>query len=73
MAELYLILATIFRRFDLELHDTVRERDIDIARDSFLGEPSLGSKGLRVKLVRTQHDKGVRVGRDEQDGAKGRS
>jgi hypothetical protein len=53
MAELYLILATVFRRLDLELHDTVRERDIDVARDNFLGEPSLESKGVRVRLART--------------------
>lgn len=65
MAELYLISATIFRRFDLELYDTLRERDIDIARDSFLGEPSLGSKGVRVKLVGTQHNKVMRTGRDK--------
>ena len=53
MAELYIVLATIFRRFDLELHDTVRERDIDVVRDSFLGEPSFESKGVRVKFAGT--------------------
>ncbi|PVI05615.1 putative flavonoid 3-hydroxylase [Periconia macrospinosa] len=53
MTEIYMILATIIRRFDLELHDTIRERDIDIVRDSFLGEPSLESKGVRVRLATT--------------------
>lgn len=53
MAEIYIVLATIFRRFDLELHDTFRERDIEVVRDSFLGEPSLAAKGVRVKLATT--------------------
>jgi len=35
-AELYLILGSIFRRFDWKLHDTIKERDIDIIRDFLL-------------------------------------
>jgi hypothetical protein len=51
MAEMYMTVATILRRFDLELYDTVRERDIDVVRDCFLGEPSFESKGVGVKLA----------------------
>jgi len=50
-AELYLILGSRFRRFDLELHDTIKERDIDIIRDCFIGEPSRDSPGVRVMVT----------------------
>lgn len=50
LAELYLILGTVFRRFDLELFETTKERDIDIARDCFIGEPSKQSKGVRSRV-----------------------
>jgi hypothetical protein len=53
MAELYIVLATVFRRLDLVLYDTIRERDIDVARDNILGEPSLESKGVRGRLAST--------------------
>ncbi|KAF2653981.1 cytochrome P450 [Lophiostoma macrostomum CBS 122681] len=53
MAEMYMTIATIFRRFDLELYDTVRERDIDLVRDCFLQEPSFDAKGVGVQLVNT--------------------
>ncbi len=52
-SELYIVLACLFRRFNLELHETVRERDIDGVRDCFTGEPSLESPGVRVKLAKT--------------------
>ncbi|KAJ5769986.1 uncharacterized protein N7511_002037 [Penicillium nucicola] len=61
-AELYIILARIFRKFDLDdgtntqcgptmaLYDTNRERDIDPQKDQFLPIPSKGSKGVRVQI-----------------------
>jgi len=45
-AEMYLTLATVFRRYDLELFDTIRERDIDPAYDGFLPQTSPESKGV---------------------------
>ena len=48
--ELYLVLATVFRRFKLELFDTLRERDVAHSRDCFLGKSSVGSQGVRVKV-----------------------
>ena len=51
-AELYLVLAVIFRRFDLQLFDTIRARDVDTTRDFFLGQPSADSMGIRVKVKR---------------------
>ena len=63
--ELYLVLAAVFRKYDLYdktakekeqgptlmLYDTVRERDIDL--DSDLGGPSPKpeSQGLRIKVM----------------------
>ena len=47
-AELYIAIATIFRRYHMELYDTIRERDINIAYDGFLPQPSRGNKGVRV-------------------------
>ena len=52
MAELHLTIATLFRRFELELFDTYRERDIDNVRDFFLGEPHPDTRGVRVRVLR---------------------
>ena len=46
-------MACLFRRFNLELHETIRERDVDGVRDCFAIEPSLESRGVRVKLAKT--------------------
>ncbi|TID01730.1 Trichodiene oxygenase [Colletotrichum higginsianum] len=50
-AQMYIALAKILRRFELELFDVVRERDIDHHRDCFLGEPRDDTKGVRVKVL----------------------
>ena len=49
-AELYLALAYIVTRFDMELYDTTAERDVLIARDFFVGVPREDSRGMRVKV-----------------------
>jgi cytochrome P450 len=46
-AEIYLTLAAVFRRFDLELFETTRE-DVDIVHDFFSPSARLDSKGVRV-------------------------
>lgn len=46
-AELYIGLASLFRRFDFELFETDRG-DIDALRDRFVPRPRLGSKGVRA-------------------------
>lgn len=48
---MYITLAMLFSRFDLELFETYRHRDIDYVRDCFLGEPDRASPGIRVKVV----------------------
>ncbi|CAG8974551.1 hypothetical protein HYALB_00005824 [Hymenoscyphus albidus] len=47
-AELFLALATIFRRYEPSLFDAVRERDVDLKHDNFLPQPSLQSRPIRV-------------------------
>ncbi|KAF2766601.1 putative P450 monooxygenase [Teratosphaeria nubilosa] len=46
-AELYFTLAAVFRRFDFELFDPVRE-DFDVVRDYYVLMPRPGGQGLRV-------------------------
>lgn len=48
---MYITIATIVSRFDLELFETYRERDVDYIRDCFLGESDLASPGIRVKVI----------------------
>ncbi|KAI0893426.1 cytochrome P450 [Annulohypoxylon nitens] len=48
-AELYIGLATLFRRHEFELFKTSR-RDVDIAMDMFVGQPWWGSKGIRARV-----------------------
>jgi len=54
-AELYLAIAVLVRRFEFSLHETIRERDVDLTRDCFIGDTSLDSPGVRVKVVRQRH------------------
>jgi hypothetical protein len=49
-AELYLAVASVFRRFTFELYDTDLS-DIELKHDFFLPSPKLDSEGLRVKVT----------------------
>ena len=61
-AELYILLAGIFRRYDifdgtgrqtvptLALHDVVKERDVDVKYDYQVPFPEKESKGIRVQV-----------------------
>ncbi|KAL9092331.1 MAG: hypothetical protein Q9165_004505 [Trypethelium subeluteriae] len=51
VTELYIALATVFRRFDLELSEVDYERDVKTYRDCFVAETRLDSKGVHVKPV----------------------
>ncbi|KAI0483788.1 cytochrome P450 [Xylaria cf. heliscus] len=52
-AELYIAIASLFRRREFDLHNTVRERDVDFTRDFFVGETSASGKGVRVKYAKS--------------------
>ena len=47
LAEIYLTLAAVFRRFDLHLYETTRD-DVDIVHDFFNPSARKDSKGVRV-------------------------
>lgn len=51
-AELYLAIAHLFRRFEWQLYDTVKRRDVENVRDCFTGDTSHESRGVRAKIVR---------------------
>ena len=51
MTEVFITLATLIRRFKFALYDTVRERDVDMAKDCFMAEPRPGSVGTRVRVL----------------------
>ena len=46
-AELYIALATVFRRVDFELFETGKEA-VEMAREFFVPQPRLDTKGVRV-------------------------
>jgi hypothetical protein len=46
-SELFLVLAALFRRFDLELFETDVE-DVRVLRDKFVGMAGKGSQGVRI-------------------------
>ena len=49
-AELYLTIASIFRRFEMELVDTTIE-DVRTVHDFFVSAPGLNSHGVQVRIT----------------------
>ena len=49
-AELFMILAAVFRQFDVDVSEVKRERDIDVSRDYLLGLQAPDSPGILVKI-----------------------
>lgn len=49
-AELYACTAALVAQFDLELFDTVFERDVKAKRDHFIPKPGPDSRGIRIKV-----------------------
>ncbi|CEO59187.1 hypothetical protein PMG11_03870 [Penicillium brasilianum] len=49
-AEILLVIATIFREFEMELYDTTFE-DVRVVRDMFNGHPRKGSEGVRALIT----------------------
>jgi cytochrome P450 len=47
-----LTLASVFRRFELELVDTIYERDVKIVRDCFIGEVDPKTKGVKIRVLK---------------------
>ena len=51
-AQIYLGSAVILRCFEFVLHDVVKERDLDVVRDCFVGLASPESRGIRFRVLR---------------------
>ncbi|KAJ5815706.1 benzoate 4-monooxygenase cytochrome P450 [Penicillium riverlandense] len=51
-AELFLILAAVFRQFSFDISELNRARDIDLTRDFILGAPSADSPGTPIKVLK---------------------
>lgn len=49
-AELFIILASVFRQFEFDVSAVVRSRDIDLSRDFILGAVAVDSPGTLVKV-----------------------
>ena len=49
-SEMYLGVAAMVSRFDMDLYDFDQARDLDIVRDCFIGLPSKESRGVRAKV-----------------------
>jgi hypothetical protein len=49
-AELFLILAAVFRQFDFDISAVRRDRDIDVSRDYILGAQARDSPGILVTV-----------------------
>lgn len=49
-AELYLTVAALVSRFDMELFDFDRARDLDVVRDKFIGMPSKEARPIRSRF-----------------------
>lgn len=47
-AQLYIVLASVFRRFEIDIQSVDFERDVEASRDCFIGEPRLDSPGVCV-------------------------
>jgi cytochrome P450 len=50
-SELYFGLAMLWRRFRMEIYDTVEERDVLTTNDCFIGMTNLKSEGIKVRMV----------------------
>ena len=49
-AELYLTVAALVSRFDMELLDFDRARDLGVVRDKFIGMPSREARSVRFRF-----------------------
>jgi hypothetical protein len=48
--EIFLAIAHVFRKFQLEIYETDRS-DVVLAHDFFLPSPKISTKGVRVKVT----------------------
>jgi N-methylhydantoinase B/oxoprolinase/acetone carboxylase alpha subunit len=51
ISELYFAIAMLWRRVELEIYDTVEERDVLTTNDCFIGMTDLKSEGIKAKII----------------------
>ena len=49
-AQIYMLLATVVRQFDLELYNT-SPKDVEFARDCVVARPEQGDWSVKVRVV----------------------
>lgn len=51
-SELYLTIAYVMRWMEMDVYDTIEERDVLTINDCFIGMTDLKSEGIKVKVLR---------------------
>jgi hypothetical protein len=51
MSELYFAIAMLWRSIELEVVDTLEERDVWTSNDCFIGMTDLKSEGIKVRVI----------------------
>jgi len=51
MSELYIGIATIFRRFHMQIVDTPKEREVECKHIMGIGFPDMKAEGIKVKVL----------------------
>jgi hypothetical protein len=51
ISELYFAIAMLWRRLELEVYDTLEERDVWTTNDCFIGMTDLESEGVKVRVL----------------------
>ncbi|KAF2111418.1 cytochrome P450 [Lophiotrema nucula] len=51
VSELYFALAYLFRELEMEVVDTIEEKDVMTSHDCFIGMSDLGSEGIKIKIL----------------------
>jgi hypothetical protein len=51
ISELYFAIAMLWRRLELEVYDTLEERDVWTTNDCFIGMTDLESEGVQVRVL----------------------
>ena len=55
-AEIFICVALLFRTMELQIVDTVEERDVLTTRDAFIGQSDPSSQGINARIIRGFND-----------------
>ena len=54
LAKIHHVLTVLFHHFEMDLAETVREREINGVRDVFVSTSVIGTKEVRVRVIREE-------------------